>query len=120
MGREEHMIDELALALLNCDNLLLRSLAQDAMTKYPDISNWPQPSSADPALRAAAAAIAELLAARYDQPAPLWTESVAPLREPMFVIKAAKTMRRLRTLCETESPPPLKKRGFYAPPDFLT
>jgi hypothetical protein len=38
----------------------------------------------------------------------------------MFVVKSAETMPRLRHLCETQSPEPLRRRGFLAPPDFLT
>ncbi len=29
------------------------------------------------------------------------------------------TMKYLWALCEAESPEPLRKRGFYAPPDYL-
>jgi hypothetical protein len=41
------------------------------------------------------------------------------LPEPIFLLEAAARMKRLRALCETQSPEPLRKRGFYAPPNFL-
>jgi hypothetical protein len=28
-------------------------------------------------------------------------------------------MKRLRTLCETQSPEPLRRQNLYTPPDFL-
>jgi hypothetical protein len=31
----------------------------------------------------------------------------------------AETMKRLRTLCETQAPEPMRKRRLYAPPIFL-
>jgi hypothetical protein len=40
--------------------------------------------------------------------------------EPVFLPKAAARMKRLRALCEAQAPEPLRKRGLYAPPDFLT
>ncbi len=113
------MIDELANALLNADNLRLRSLLQDALIEFPEICKWPTPVSCDPRVMAAAAALTELCALRHGQSAPAWTAAVEPLLEPMFVVKSASTMKRLRKLCETESPLPLRKRGFYAPPNFL-
>lgn len=112
-------LDELAVALLEADNLRLRSLLQDALRENPDITTWPQPVSTDIRIRAAAASLAELCAERYSQPPPWWTERVESLPEPMFVVRSAATMKRLRRLCETESPLPLRKRGFYAPPGFL-
>jgi hypothetical protein len=35
-------------------------------------------------------------------------------------LKSAQTMRRLRETCIAESPLPLRRRGLYAPADFLT
>jgi hypothetical protein len=49
----------------------------------------------------------------------MWVKNVSPLTEPVFLLKSAATMKRLRFLCETESPEALRKRGFYAPPNYL-
>ena len=61
----------------------------------------------------------ELLALRLRQSPPPWTNDIAALTEPIHLLKAAVTMKHLRALCESESPGPLRKRGFYAPPNFL-
>jgi hypothetical protein len=73
----------------------------------------------DSRLLAAAASLVELFALRLGQAPPLWTKDVGALPEPIYLLKAATSMKRLRELCETESPEPLRKRGFYAPPNFL-
>jgi hypothetical protein len=41
------------------------------------------------------------------------------LKEPVYLVNAAIKMPRLRILCEEQSPEPLRKRGFLAPPNFL-
>jgi hypothetical protein len=61
----------------------------------------------------------ELFALRLQQMPPQWTKDVGGLPEPFYLLKAASTMKRLRALCETEAPEPLRKRGFYAPANFL-
>jgi hypothetical protein len=73
----------------------------------------------DSRLLAAAASLVELLALRLRQTPPPWTKDVGALPEPVYLLKAATSMKRLRELCEAESPEPLRKRGFYAPPNFL-
>ena len=40
--------------------------------------------------------------------------------EPVYLVRAAETMPRLRRSCETEGPEPLRARQVYAPPEFLT
>ena len=69
---------------------------------------------------ATAAALVELLAQRAGQLAPAWTDEVGPLLEPVFLLESATRMKRLRALCESQAPEPLRKGGLYAPPDFLT
>ena len=112
-------IEQLAEAALKGDGLLLRSLVQDLLRDKPQLSEYPPPKTDDARLLAAAASLVELLAQRLYQPPPSWTKTVGALPEPIFLVKAAATMKRLRVLCETESPEPLRKRGFYAPPNFL-
>jgi hypothetical protein len=73
----------------------------------------------DARLLAVSASLLELFAARLGHLAPAWTKTIGPLPKPIFLLKAATTMKRLRELCEAESPEPLRKRGFYAPPNYL-
>lgn len=112
-------IEQLAQAALAGDSLSLRSLTQDFLRGKPSLREYPPPRTEDARLLAAAASLIELFAMRLQQTPPPWTKDVAPLSEPIFLLKAAATMKRLRALCETQSPEPLRKRGFYAPPNFL-
>lgn len=113
-------LEEMALAALRRDHLVLRSLAHDFLRDHPRLANVPQPQTNRAEVLAVAAGLIELLANRVGQAAPNWTRAVGPLAEPFLLLESALRMKRLRTLCETESPEPLRKRKLYAPPDFLT
>jgi hypothetical protein len=112
-------LEQLAWAALERDHLKLRSLVQDFMRARITWSNLPRPTSNDPRLLAMSAALAELLAQRNNQPPPAWTKEIGALNEPFFLLESAATMKRLRLLCETQSPEPMRKRLLYAPPHFL-
>ncbi len=112
-------IRELAEAAISGDNFALRSLYQDFVDESPQFSECPRPQISDRRVLAAAASLIELLAERSKQLPPAWAAEVGALQEPIYLVPSAKTMKRLRILCEKESPKPLHKRGFYAPPNFL-
>jgi hypothetical protein len=114
------MLEELAMAALGRDHLTLRSLVRDFLTEYPQLANVPRPQSENQDVLSVAAGLLELLAQRAGQAAPDWTRSIGPMPTPFILLESALRMKRLRALCETESPEPLRKRGLYAPPDFLT
>ena len=112
-------IEQLAQAALERDHLQLRSLVQDLTCAKMDWSKLPRPSTNDPRLLAMSAALIELLAQRNDQNPPAWAKEIGALKEPFFLLESAARMKRLRVLCETQSPEPLRKRLLYAPPHFL-
>ena len=112
-------IRDLAEAAISGDNFALRSLYQDFARELPQLSECPQPQVTDKRVLAAAASLIELLAERSKQLPPSWAAEVGALKEPIYLVPSAKTMKHLRVLCEKESPAPLYKRGFYAPPNFL-
>ena len=112
-------IEQLADAALQGESLLLRSLTQDLLRAQPNLSDCPKPQTTDERRLAAAASLVELLAARLHQTPPPWAQEVGALAEPIYLLKAAATMKHLRKLCATQAPEPLRKRGFYAPPNFL-
>ena len=112
-------IERMAEAAINGESLLLRSLTQDLLREQSSLSDCPKPQTKDLRYLAAAASLVELLALRLRQSPPSWTQEVGALSEPIYLLKAAASMKRLRELCETQSPEPLRKRGFYAPPNFL-
>ena len=113
------LIEQLAPAALARDHLRLRSLVQDIVRANMNFSLLPKPAILDPRLLAVTASLVELLAARQNQVPPAWTKEIGPLNEPFFMLESALTMKRLRTLCETQSPEPMRKRLLYAPPHFL-
>jgi hypothetical protein len=112
-------LEQLARAALSRDHLQLRGLVQDLTRAKTDFSQMPRPSTQDARLLAMSAALVELLAAQNRQPPPAWTKEIGALNEPFFLLENAASMKRLRTLCETESPEPMRKRLLYAPPHFL-
>lgn len=112
-------IEPIAEAALQRDGLQLRHLTQALLRACADLSVVPRPRTSDPRVLAVAAALLELLAGRRNQPAPAWTSEIGTLEEPIFLLEAAARMPRLRRLCETEAPEPLRTRGIYAPPNFL-
>lgn len=112
-------IRQLAEAAISGDNFALRSLYQDFVRESPRFSECPDPQISDTRVLAAAASLIELLAERSKQAPPAWAAEVGPLQEPIYLVPSARTMKHLRTLCEKQSPKSLRKRGFYAPPNFL-
>lgn len=113
-------LEEMAQVALQRDGLRLRSLAQDFLRDHSILSAVPRPLVDDQQVLGTAAALLELLAERSGQTAPDWTRSVGAVPEPIFLLAEAYRMKRLRARCETESPEPLRKRGLYAPSEFLT
>jgi hypothetical protein len=113
-------LEALAEAALQRESLHLRSLVQDFLREHPHLADIPRPAGDNPQVLGTAAALLELLAERTDQIAPDWTAEIGAVPEPVFLLEAATRMRHLRALCETEAPEPLRKRGLFAPPDFLT
>lgn len=113
-------IEQLAEAALAGEAMELRALAQDWLRENPRISDCRMPDAVDGDTLATAAGLVELLALRAGQQPPHWTARIGRVRHPIFLVKAAQTMRRLREACENESPLPLRRRGLYAPADFLS
>lgn len=112
-------IEQLAQAALERDHLKLRSLVQDFVRAKIDYSKLSRPSTTDTRLLVVSAALTELLAQRNNQIPPAWTKKIGALKEPFFLLESATKMKRLRILCETQSPEPMRKRLLYAPPHFL-
>ena len=112
-------LEEVARAALNRDTLQLRSLTQDLLRATPRLETTPRPTTDDMRILSFAAALIELLALRQNQSPPAWAKEIGPLQEPFFLLQAAESMKHLRELCQTQSPEPMRKRGLYAPPNFL-
>jgi len=115
----ETTIEQLAHAALQREGLRVRSLAQDLLRETDSYQDFPRPATNDLSTLVMAAALVELLAIRQNQRPPAWVHEIGAMPEPFFLLEMASHMKRLRTLCETQSPEPLRKRKLYAPPNFL-
>lgn len=112
-------IEQLAEAAYQRDSLRLRSLVQDMVRTETDWHSLSRPKTKDVRLLAIAASLTELLAIRQNQTPPAWTKDIGALNEPFYLLRSAENMKRLRVLCETQSPEPMRKRRLFAPPNFL-
>jgi hypothetical protein len=115
-------IDQIAeVAIKRDDDLLLRGMTLRFLRENPYLSEIPRPKTDDLRILAAAASLLELFAQRRGQKPPQWTEEIGPIPEPMYLVKSAEkeTMKFTKHLCDTQSPEPLRKRGFKATPNFL-
>ena len=113
-------LGDLVAALLARDALRARQWAADAAREAMIWTNVPRPIGWGALELAVAAGVVELFASRSHQSPPSWTATVGCAPEPLFLVRAAETMPRLRRSCETEGPEPLRVRRIYAPPEFMT
>jgi hypothetical protein len=111
---------DLVAALLRRDALSARQWVADAARAGFDWRHVAEPHGLDPAGRAVAAAVVEMMAERSDCQPAAWTSAVPAAPERLFLVQAAEVLPRLRRLCEEEGPEPLRRRGLLAPPGFLT
>jgi len=112
-------LPELVRALLSFDALAARQWVTDSLREGLVWASVPKPTDLDPIGLGVAAGVAELLAERAGQVPPSWVSTVEMGSTPVFLVKAAQTMPRLRKLCEQEGPEPLRRRMIWAPPEFL-
>ena len=113
-------LSDLVRALLSFDTLVARQWVTDSLREGIVWASIPVPTDLDPVGLGVAAGVAELLAERAGQAPPPWASSVEVALSPICLVKAARTMPRLRQLCEQEGPEPLRRRGILAPPEFLS
>lgn len=111
---------DLVEALLARDALRARQWAADAAREGVIWTDIPRPTGWSALEMAVAAGIVELFASRSNQASPSWTATIGCAANPLYLVRAAETMPRLRRSCETEGPEPLRARRIYAPPDFMT
>lgn len=112
-------IEQIAAAILRDDSLATRALVQEFLRNQPVLADIPRPETDNPILLVVAAALLELFSLRTQQPAPEWTQHVGAAEQPLYLLKSAAHMRRLRDLCLNAAPEPLRRRRLYAPPDYL-
>lgn len=113
-------LEDIARAAIAGEALLVRSLVQDWLREQPRLADVAQPDASDATVQAVAAGIVELFAQRRGELPPAWAATVPELEQPLFLVRFAAHMPRLRQLCEAEAPEPLRRRRIYAPPDYLS
>jgi hypothetical protein len=100
--------------------LAARQWLADAQRLRFDWSTVSALPNADTTSAAVAAGVVEMMAERAGVAPPAWTGTIPGVATPLFLVRAAATMTRLRRLCEEEGPWPLRRRLIFAPPEFLT
>lgn len=113
-------VRDLVRSLLTFQTLAARQWVADAKRSGFDWTEVEKPDDASLQELAVAAGVVEMFAQRRGEAPPAWTRSVASAPQSIHLVKAALTMPRLRATCEREGPEPLRRRGLFAPPDFLT
>jgi hypothetical protein len=111
---------ELVRALRGHEALVARQWVADALRTKLQLHTLEMPRNLDSIDIAIAAGVVELLAGRWHQSPPDWTQGVPAAPVPFFLVKAADSLPRLRKTCEEEGPEPLRRRRLFAPPEFLT
>jgi hypothetical protein len=107
-------------AIVARDALGARQWVADAERAAFDWSRVPEPQHLGALGLSVAAALVELMSERRGVPAPSWAKAVPASPQRIYLVRAAESLPRLRRLCEEEGPEPLRRRGLFAPPDFLT
>jgi hypothetical protein len=94
-----------------------RAVWHELVRRYHVVAHLPEPRTSSPTVRALAASLAELLAARSDQPPPAWAATVPQSLEPRFLVTARTEWKRDELRRTT--PEALRRRNFFAPDGFL-
>jgi hypothetical protein len=113
-------LEEIAIAALAGDALLARSRAQEFLATAVNFADVPIPPTTDATVLAVSAALIELFATRRGEPPPDWSRDVGPLSEPLFLLRSAARMPRLRRMCELDSPAPMRRRRIFVPSNYLS
>jgi hypothetical protein len=112
-------INDLVDALLHQDLLAARQWVKDARRAGLCFAALPAPAASDPVRAAAAAGLAELLAARNGERAPAWTQSIGAAPEDLWLDAGLRDIPSLRERAVAFAPEPLRRRRIFALPDFL-
>lgn len=112
------LLDEAAAAVLEGRGVDARAAWQELVRGCAHAAELPMPGSSSPMVRALAAALAELLAARMNQPAPAWSASIPGAPEERFLVSARTEWKREHL--RRTAPEALRRRHFVAPEGFLT
>ena len=114
-------IERIAEVALEGESRLLRGMVMALLRENPDLSEISRPRTEDKRILATAASLLELFAERRGQSPPAWTEDIAPLPEPLYLVEGIgpATTKQIRRLADSGSPEPLRKRNLFATHNYL-
>lgn len=112
-------IDQVATSALAREGVITRHLTQTFLRQTPRLEHVEQPNIKDFDILATSAALLELFAQRRGEQPPRWTVNTQRQGAPLFLLTCKPGTFTYR-LCQQESPVPLRKRGLYAPDNYLT
>jgi len=112
-------IDKVAASALAREGVITRHLTQTFLRQTPRLDQVEQPNIKDFDILAISAALLELFAERRFDTPPKWTAKTEREGAPLFLLTCKPRTFTYR-LCIDTSPPPLRKRGLYAPENYLT
>ena len=112
-------INQVAASALAREGVITRHLTQMFLRQTPRLVEVSPPNVDDSDILATSAALIELFAERRKEAAPKWTTHIQRQGTPIFLLTCRPETFTYR-LCLEESPPPLRKRGLYAPDNYLT
>ena len=111
---------DLVQAILAERDLEARQLVMDLQDITQSFSNVAKPDTQNPEELIVAAALVELFAIRREELPPSWTQQIAGLDKPRYLLGDPNRYPRFYARCVQESPEPLKRRNLIAPRDYLT
>ena len=111
---------DLVQAILAERDLEARQLVMDLQDITQSFSNVAKPDTQNPEELIVAAALVELFAIRREELPPSWTQQIAGLNKPRYLLGDPNRYPRFYARCVQESPEPLKRRNLIAPRDYLT
>ena len=115
---------DLVQAILAERDLEVRQLVMDLQDNTQSFSNVAKPDTQNPEELVVAAALVELFAMRRGERRgelpPSWTQQIAGLDKPLYLLGDPNRYPRFYARCVQESPEPLKRRNLIAPRNYLT
>ena len=111
---------DLVQAILAERDLEARQLMVDLQDITQSFSNVAKPDTQNLEELIVAAALVELFATRRGELPPSWTQQIAGLDKPRYLLGDPNRYPRFYARCVQESPEPLKRRNLIAPSDYLT
>jgi len=111
---------ELVHVVLANDTLAAREWVKEAARRRIEFQTLPEPAGLDATSRALAAGLVEHLSAQWGQRPPEWARRIGSAPREVWLVQRARKHPALQARCREHGPEPLRRRGFFAFPSFLS